>query len=250
MQKKRETAILDDMGFVKENEYLVVSFPMFRGILAYRITARVNKGFEKINYGALPLNAAGPTFAARNGLVAPGDSGPFPWAWGVLPAERQADMWWFDNNDKLISSRWKISPYMLRNFLFLAVGTQEIVYLGVAVADATLPSDFGYWRGTIELPILPYMHMQMSCFNMTNMDLLADVSFEYAEYAVELIRDPTLLWELMTRRIRAHWQTYPGETRIPTDPFVRAYDIQQPIPLSRNLAEVQRSVAKFMMGRR
>ena len=246
MAKRRETAILDDMGFVKENEYIVVSFPMFRGILAYRVMARVNKGFEKINYGALPIPTAVP-WAARTGLVpANSNSGPFPWPWAVLPAERQTDMWWFDNNDKLVSSRWKISPYMLRNFLFLAVGTQEIVYLGIATADATMPSDFGYWRGTLELPILPYMHMQMSCFNMTNMDLLADVSFEYAEYAIELIRDPQLLWELMTRRKRAHWQTYPGEIRIPTDPFVRAYHIQQPIPLSRNLDEVRRSVMEFM----
>jgi len=216
---------------------------MFQGILAYRILARTNKGFEKINYGALPL----PNWAARTGLIAANSSsGRFLWSWGVLPAERQTDMWWFDNNDKIVASRWKVSPYMLRNFLFLAVGTQEIVYLGIATTDDTVPSDFGYWRGEIELPVLPYMHMQMSSFNMTNMAILADVAFEYAEYNVELIRDPVLLYNLMTRRERAHWMTYPGETRIPTDPFVRAYKIQQPIPLSRNLDEVRRSVMEFM----
>jgi len=219
---------------------------MFQGILAYRVVARVNTGFERINYGALPL----PNWAARTGLIAANaSSGRFLWPWGVLPAERQTDMWWFDNNNKLIISRWNIRPLMLRNFLFLAVGTQEIVYMGIATADDTVPSDFGYWRGSIELPVLPYMHIQMSSFNMTNMDILADASFEYAELQVELVRDPVLLWELMTRRKRAHWMTYPGEIRIPTDPFVRAYDIQQPIPLTRSLDVVRREVAQFF-GRR
>ena len=244
---RRETQVLDENGFVKENEYLVVSFPMFQGILAYRVVARVNAGFENINYGALPL----PNFAARTGLIAAGaSSGRFLWPWDVLPAERQTDMWWFDNNAKIMQVRWNIRPLMLRNFLFLAVGTQEAVYMGIAVADDAVPSDFGYWRGSIELPVLPYMHIQMSSYNNTNMAILADASFEYAELQVELVRDPTLLWELMTRRRRAHWMTYPGETRIPTDPFVRAYDIQQPIPLSNRLEVVRREVAQFMGPRR
>lgn len=234
--------ILDEKGFVRENEFLVVSFPMFQGILAYRILARVNKGFETINYGVLPIPAAAPT-----GVVAAGaSSGRFGFPWAVLPAERRVDMWWFDHRDKLIQLRMRISPFLLRNFLYLAVGTQEAQFMSIATADETVPSDFGYWRGTLELPVLPFMHFEMSSFNYTNMNLIGDVRFEYGEYTVELIRDPRLLFDLMNRRELAHWMTFPGEVKIPTDPFSRGYNIAQPIPLSKDPAEVTRSVAQFM----
>lgn len=221
---------------------------MWSGILAYRILARVNKGFEKINYGILPIDGDGD--GTNDGLVMAGlTSGRFGFSWAILPGERRPDMWWFDNRKKLMHVRIKISPFLLRNFIFLAVGVQPMNFMGIAVADDTIPSDFGYWRGTFELPILPFMHFEMSSFNHTNMDLYADVQFEYAEYRVELIRDPLLLFNLMNRKIQAHWLTFPGEVQIPTDPFVRAYKIEQPIPLSKNLDEVRESVAKFMGGR-
>lgn len=239
---------MDEKGFVRENEFLVISFPMWRGILAYRILARINKGFEKINYGVLPLD---PTDSGVNDgqILANTTSGRFAFSWAILPAEQRNDMFYFDNKDKIKHVRIKVSPYILRNFFFLAVGVQQATYQGIAVADDTIPSDFGYWRGTFEIPILPYMHMQMSSYNHTNMNLIGDIQFEYGEYTVELIKDPGLLFDLMNRRIWAHWMTYPGETVIPTDPFTRAYGIDQPIPLSKSMEKVRASVAKYMGGR-
>lgn len=216
--------------------------------MAYRIRARINKGFEKINYGILPVDGDGD--GVNDGIVvANASSGRFSFSWTALPVERRTDMWWFDNKDKLLQVRIKASPYMFRNFLFLATGVQEAQFLGVVVADETVPTDFGYWRGTIELPVIPFMHMQMSSFNPTNMTLIGDVQFEYAEYVADLVRDPELLWKIMNRKELAHWLTFPGETKIPTDPFTRAYNIVQPIPLSKNLEDVRRSVAEFMGGR-
>lgn len=245
--------VLDRLGFVRENEYLVISYPMWQGILAYRILARVNKGFEKLNYGVLPVDPTA-TGVATGIMLANAYSGAFAWAWAPLPIlARRTDMWWFDNKDKLIQARWRISPYVLRNFLFLWTGTQSAQFEGILTADPTVPSDFGYWRGTIELPILPFMHIQMGCYNHTNMNLIADARFEYAEYNAELIRDPNLLFKLMNRigdrsTREAHWMTYPGEVKIPTDPFSRAYNIVQPIPLSKDLQTVREDVAEYFGG--
>lgn len=239
--------VLDEKGFVNPNQFLVVFFPMWQGILAWRVLGRVNMGFEKINYGVLPLDGDGD--GVIDGIVpANSSSGRFAFPWAVLPTERATDMFWFDNRDKLKHVKIKISPYLLRNFFFLAVGVQEANYQGMAVADDTVPSDFGYWRGTFEIPVLPYMHFQMSCYNHTNMDLIGDVEFEYGEYMVELVDDPLLLFNLMNRKEWAHWMNWPGETKIPTDPFVRSYNIEQPIPLSKRLEDVRRSVAEFMSG--
>lgn len=223
---------------------LVVSFPMWEAILAYRVLARVNKGFEEINYGIFPIPPAAPTGVVGAGAT----SGRFGFSWAVLPAERRSDMWWFDDTDKLLQVKIRVSPFLLRNFIFIAVGTQEAQFLGIATADDTVPSDFGFWRGTIELPILPYMHIEMSSYNHTNFNLIGDVRFEYGEYRVELIKDAELLWKLMTKRELAHWLTLPGEIKIPTQPFSKSYDIEQPIPLSRDIGEVRKAVKEIFGG--
>jgi len=227
MNKKQ---ILDELGFVRENQYLVVYFPQWEGLLGYRIRARVNKGFEVINYGPLPI----PDGIAKGNT----NTGVFKLRWDILPIERREDMFWYDIPSKLLHVYLDFHPFILRNYLYLTEGIQQARYLGLVTADSKTGSDFGYWRGEIELVILPFMHIAFDCFNKTNMNLYTYLRIKYGEYLIELITEPKELFGLMTRKIPAHWVSYPGQVPFPVDPFQRAYGISKPFPLRKTLEEV------------
>jgi len=237
--------ILDEKGFVLENQYLVVSFPQWNGILAYKVLARTNKGFEELNYGALPVSFSGHTSGV---IPANNRTGSFKISWTRLPTERATDMFWYDDPSKLLHVKLDIKPFMLRKYLYLTEGIQQVRYLGVVTADPSMGDDFGYWRGEKELIILPFMHIAFDVYNKTNMDLRTYLRIKYGEYKVEFIKDADLLFNLMTRKIRAYWFTYPGEIPFPTDPFVRAYNINQPFPLRTEKSQVQTDVGIILAG--
>jgi hypothetical protein len=115
------------------------------------------------------------------------------------------------------------------------------------------PSDFGFWRGTKELVVLPYMHIQFEVANMTNLDLYTYAKILYGEYLVQLVKDPKTLYELMNRlgdykTRNAYWFTFPGQIRFVKEPFERGYGLQQPFPLSTSLEQVTADVAKILGG--
>jgi len=232
--------VLDEKGFVKPNEYLVVYFPMWKGLLAYRVIGRVNQGFEKIERGTLPFTVTKDGTTYPEGVI-PGEyySPKYKISWNILPEERRTDMFWYDDPNRLLHVYLKFHPTrLIRNYIFITEGTQQARYLDVVTADPTQPSDFGFWRGEIELVVLPYMHIAFQQYNNTNMNLRTYLSIKYGEYKVELIKEPKLLWEFMTRKRVAHWVTYPGEVQFIPDCFRRSYGLSQPFPLRTRLEEV------------
>ncbi len=245
--------ILDKLGLVKANNYLVLSFPQWKGILGFRVVARVNEGYERINYGPLPV--AGVLVGHGNvaGVVdGPSASGPFSFSWAILPPEQRPDMFWYDKPERLLHvKKLDIVPYTLRKFMWLTTGTQQANYLQEAPADPRTPTDFGFWRGTKEIVFMPYMHVQFEMANMTNMDLYTYARMIYGEYLIDMIEDPLTLYNLMNRKgeyaeRNAYWFTYPGETRFVAEPFQRGYNIKQPFPIRTKFSEVQRDVKAIL----
>jgi hypothetical protein len=47
--------VVDELGLVLENEHLVVYIPATAKALVFRVKSRVNRGFEKLHYGPIPL---------------------------------------------------------------------------------------------------------------------------------------------------------------------------------------------------
>ena len=246
--------VTDKKGLVKENNYLVCSFPQWSGIVAYWIYGRANAGFEEINYG--PLNIAGINSAIAGVSDGGTSSGAFSFNWNILPQEFRADMFWYDRPERLLHiKKLDMIPYQLRKYMWLTTGVQQANYLQEAPAQPATPSDFGFWRGSKELVVLPYMHIQFEVANMTNMNLYTYAKMVYGEYLVQLVTDPKILWELMNRKgdyatRNAYWFTFPGQIRFVKEPFERGYGIQQPIPISRNLEQVMANTQIILAGGR
>jgi len=209
--------IVDSYGLVLEGEYLTVFIPATSRAFVFRVKSRVNRGYEVIDYGPLPLPAGAslPTFDGGS-VTVPSD--------GVIPARAYTeglsfpldgafdrnDMWYTpeDYRDRLFHVIQYVTP------AFLRVDAQ----IPTAVTQGRFQRDkvvtgvdklFGFARGFYEIVHLPKVHYGYRYGNETNVDLYTFVKFVYAEYVVETPRNSSLIFDVLTRRLPSKWVTLP-----------------------------------------
>jgi len=208
--------VTDELGLVKTNEFLTVVLPAY-GALVFRVKTRTNRGYEKLPYGPLPLSSgdALPTYEGASATV-PAD--------GVLPARAyttglsfpldgaydETDMWYTteDYRERLFHVIQKVTPAFLR----VDVQIPKAVTQGRFQRDKVITgvdTDFGFARGELEVVHIPRLRYGFRYGNDTNLNVYTMVNFVYAEYIVEIPKDPNLIFDVLTRRVPSHWITLP-----------------------------------------
>jgi len=234
-----DSKVLDQLGFVKEGEHLLVLMPAWEAVLPFRIRARVNKGAEVLNYGPFPYTFSGypegvvPDFQTTTPVT-------FKDITGRYPAERAADMFYLavKDRDTLVHAYVDIRPRgLFRIYQWIPSGAKQIRLLKMVTFEegpTPPPTDFGYSVGVKEQVFLPTFHIDWALANRTNMDLRTYVVIRYAEYRVELVKDPAIIFKLLQREIPAHWFTLVAEHKFAEGEalFEDVYKIK-PIPLYR-----------------
>ena len=209
--------VTDEYGLVLEGEYITVFIPATSRALIFRVKSRVNRGYETIDYGPLPLTAGStlPTFEGGSASV-PAD--------GVIPARAYTtglsfpmdgaydrdDMWYVpeDYRDRL----FHIIQYVTPAFLRIDVQIPTAVTQGRFQKDKIVTGvdkPFGFARGKYEIVQLPKIHYGYRYANQTNINLYTFIKFIYAEYVVETPRNPNLIFDILTRRMLSKWITLP-----------------------------------------
>ncbi|MFQ6075626.1 MAG: hypothetical protein ACE5Z5_05780 [Candidatus Bathyarchaeia archaeon] len=233
--------VLDEKGFVLEGEHILISIPAYDAVLPLRVKARVNKGAETLNYGPFPYTFPGyPEGVVRGGNVT--EAVTFKDITGRYPPERAADMFLYKEPSILLHAYVDIKPYLFRIFQWIPTGTKQIRFLRLVPFEAgsdVIPStDFGYWVGVKEQVFLPNFHINWQLANRTNMDLRTHVGIRYAEYEVEIPRDPPTIFNLIQRRVPAYWFTLAAITKfVEGDAMFREIYKVEPIPFYRSYEE-------------
>jgi hypothetical protein len=207
--------ILDEKGFVREGEHIIIPIPAYNAVLPFRVRSIANKGTEFFNYGPVPYTFSG----YPEGVITARSTTPgFKWKdrTGRLVAEQAADMFYFTVPNKLIHAYIDIRPHLFRIYREIPTGTKQTRYLDAVTftteVDETA-SIFGYTVGVVEHIFLPNFHVDWFVHNATNMDLRTSVMIKYAEYEVELVKDPALIFSMLMRQVPAYWWTLPAVTR-------------------------------------
>jgi len=229
--------LVDELGFVLEGQHFLVHLPAWDAVLPFRIKARVNKGAERLNYGPVPFTFPG---YPEGVILEMNTTDPFTFKdiTGRYPPERAADMFWFPEPDILLHAYVDIRPHLFRIYQWIPSGVKQIRLIRLVTFEpgsATVPpSDFGYSIGVKEQVFLPNIHIDWQIRNQTNMRLRTNVYIRYAEYKVELVKDPATVFNLIVGKIPAYWQTFVVETRFPEGErlFEQIYKIK-PIPFYR-----------------
>jgi hypothetical protein len=209
--------VTDSYGLVQENEHLTAFIPATSKAFVFRVKSRVNRRYEQLNYGPLPLTSGTmlPTFEGSSTFV-PAD--------GVIPARAyttglmfpmsgaydSSDMWYTpeDYRDRLFHVIQYLTPAFLRVDVQIPIAVTQGRFQKDKIVTG-VDKDFGFARGSYETVHLPKVHYGYRYANDTNVPLYTFVKFIYAEYVIETPKNSSLIFDILTRRIPSHWVTLP-----------------------------------------
>jgi len=212
--------VTDSLGLCLENSFLTVYLPKKNTAFVFRVISRFNKGYEKLNYGPLPI-LEGESLATYEGgsTTAPAD--------GVLPARSltsaghsfptlypgvilDTDMWYLtkDYNERIFHVIQKITPEFIRVDCQIPSGVPQRRFQKDKI-QLGIETDWGFSRGVIEMIHFPEIHYGYRWGNDTNIDVITSVEFIYGEYVIEIPKDPELIFSILNKRIPSHWVTIP-----------------------------------------
>jgi len=213
--------VVDELGLVVENGFLVLFFPATQAALVFRVRARVNKGFEVFDYGPLPIAAGsalttylgGSAVAPEDGVLPPysytGDV-RFPAIMGLENVRDKSDVWYLDkdDSDRLFHVKVSLSPPIIRADVRIPSGVSQIRFQRERVVGG-VDGPLGFSRGSLEVVHLPGLIYGYRFGNDTSLPLKVYSRFVYAEYVVETPRSPELIFDVLQRRVPSHWLTMP-----------------------------------------
>lgn len=208
--------VVDEKGFVLENGVLVCYNPDQQKAQVFRILSRENKGFETFNYGALPLSS-GDTIQSLDGtsgtVSADGviDSRAFTQTglkYSLADVYDENDMWYVkdDYRKRLFHVKQKVTPAFLRCDIQIPINiTQQRFQAEEKITG--VDQDLGFSRGFTETVHFPKIHYGYRYGNDTNVGWYTHVQFNYAEYVVEIPKDPEIIFRALTQPGYAYWLT-------------------------------------------
>ncbi len=191
--------VTDELGFVNVGKYLCMILPARQEFLMAQVVERRNKGFERIDYGPLPIVIPGyDSGVVPAGMIVP--STTTGWkisAYVTTPGDRveglenigaelAGDIFYHTEADELYHYRLKIFPTMLKHTVMYPDRQPQT---GFRTQTATPMSDFGVFHGEFETVVLPKVHVSYQTYNPTNMNLRTSMTIYYAHYAIDPVED-------------------------------------------------------------
>lgn len=213
--------VLDELGLVLENGFLVVYIPARNSALVWRVKARANRGYEVFDYGPLPLKAGDALSSYDAGTVLVPADGVMPGrsytstgiSFPLARAVDERDMWYLpeDYRDRAFHVIQYVTPSFLRMDLQIPVGVSQNRFQRDRLVVG-LDAPLGFRRGRLETVHLHRLHYGYRYGNDTNLSVRTSVRFVYGEYLIETPRDPQLIFDVLTRRVQSHWISLPITT--------------------------------------
>jgi len=208
------------MNILEENKILVLYIPITNKAFVFRVRSVINRAI-KIDYGPLPIPANYPFASYIAGTpIAPADGVIPAYAYTPIGAELtfplsgaydETDMWYMpkDYNDRVFHVITKLTPAWLRCEITIPKSVMQGRFQKEKVTTG-IEKLFGYTRGSIETAHIPGLHYGYRFGNDSNLYVYTGVSFDYGEYVVETPRDSGLIFDILTRKIKADkWISLP-----------------------------------------
>ena len=209
-----------EIEFVKEGEYITAFIPATSKAFVFRVLSRVNRRYEEINYGPIPLasgtslptydggSATVPAYGVIPGRAYTKDGLTFPYS--TYPVYDPNDMWYVpeDYRERLFHVIQNVTPAFLRVDVQIPTGVFQGRFQKDKVSTG-IDKDFGFSRGYYETLHLPKIHYGYRYGNDTNVPFYTFVKFQYAEYVIGIPRSSSLIFEILSRRLPSYWISLP-----------------------------------------
>ena len=235
---------VDQYGLGITNSYLVTVLPPIQSALVFRIKAIANDGYKLFDYGQIPTLTTDsetafttiggvPSFTASppaNGTIQQTcytQNLTFP----LTNAYDNTDMWYYpeDYRDRLFEVITNFTPAYLRVAVNIPTNVTQQGFQKNRVAGG-IGQVFGYKRGRFQVVHLPRLHYGYEFGNDCNIAPYTRIKFQYAEYIVEIPKNPQTIFQILNKdpRFPARWTNLPIVSYDPLvkDSLIRSYGFE------------------------
>lgn len=207
----------DEYGLCPENSFITVFIPATSRAFVFRVKSRINRRYEQLNYGPLPLEAGMALSTFDGGSTSVPDNGIIParaytngLTFSMPGAYDSGDMWYVpeDYRDRLFHVIQHVTPAFLRVDVQIPMAVTQGRFQKDKIVTG-VDKGFGFARGSYETVHIPKVHYGYRYGNDTNVDLYSFVKFIYGEYVVEIPKNSSLIFDALTHRIPSCWISLP-----------------------------------------
>lgn len=217
--------VIDQLGLVNDNRYMVVFIPANARALPFRVISRHNRGGEVLPYGSIPITNGeswasydGGTTTAPAANVIPNrayipTSSPKKFAAlsDMSSVYDSTDMWYTSAEEfrtRLFHVYMDVIPKFIRCGIQIPSGQDQLRFQGNRVILGVGKTS-GWTRGGLETVHFPELHYGYAFGNDTNLDVYNSVVFTYGEYVIGIPTDASLIFDLLSGDKPAHWVEMP-----------------------------------------
>jgi len=236
--------VVDKYGFVNEGKYIAAILPAKNGFLMFQVQRRMNRGFEEIDYGPLPVTSDGvvnaettyPSGVTSGWKIAAYYSSAGDRVKGLegIRGEVKDDIFYHSEEDKIFHVVLDIWPRMLKHILFYPANQPQVSFQE-QVPNPT--SDFGVFYGQIEYLTLPKVHVAFRTHNPTNMNLRTYMKIYYAEYKIKQVEDKDDVIDVLKK----------GLAKIITLPYINTHETVEKV-IKENYTLWPNELLKYAKG--
>lgn len=204
-----------------ENSILAVYIPATNRAFVWRVKSLTNKNYTSIDYGPLPIPANYPFSSYITGVIPAPAAGVMP-AYSYTPiggelsfpfagAYDETDMWYLpkDYHERVFHVVSMVTPGWLRCDIAIPRGVPQGKFQRDRVSTG-LEKLMGYSRGWMETVHIPSLRYGYRYGNDSSLNVYTGIRFRYGEYVIETPRDAELIFNILTRRVKAdRWISLP-----------------------------------------
>jgi len=211
--------VLDDLGLVRDNNYLVVYIPPTNKAFVFWVEGRENSGYEVLHYGPLPLLTSITCTGYTGNNLSPPATGVIPpmnYCPSLLPppptlipypsGDLAQFMFYYEKADKLFQVRMFVRPKWLRTQIQIPPGSNQNTFneniVGVGYSG-------GFGRGYLEYVVFPGLIYSFLWGNDMVYGAFTGLDIIYGEYHVSLVTDLDILYEVLTHQLPSAWVVFP-----------------------------------------
>jgi len=205
------------MGFpiLEPGDFVKIYVPCHDTYLVFQVVKVLNRGFEVLNYGLIPLSSGDTVNDVVSGTKTVPANGVLParsWVsimlkpltWMKPHIDSEVDLLFVESEKKNVLMHCYVvtTPGFIKMLVEIPRGYQRVPFRDFTQPYSVLDSDIKPALGFVETISIPGVHQNVMFMNWTNIDLYVYITLIYGYYNIIVPSNPEVIYNVLSNKVK------------------------------------------------